>query len=292
MRLRLRLSRVDAVHITDPRAFTHLPVRTLTTVYDLIPLLDPDWNRTNREWRAYKKYLDRLGGAAGIFAISNQTASDLRQHLDIPPPPVQVAPPGVTPTTAGLESVAGPKAAAGDKYFLYIGTAERHKNLGVLFQAFAGLTELPERLILIGPWYGPNLAMLREWLRTKPELQGRVNYQGFVPDEELTRLTRGATAVVVPSRWEGFGLPVAEALAAGGVVIHSRIPVLLDVSGAAALSFDPASPEELAEGLRRLSSDRALRQGLREAGMARARSLTWGPAVERTLAMYRSQLGG
>ena len=99
MRLRLRLSRVDAVHITDPRAFSHLPVRTLTTVYDLIPLLDPDWNRTNREWRAYKKYLDRLGGAAGIFAISNQTASDLRQHLDIPPPPVQVAPPGVTPTT-------------------------------------------------------------------------------------------------------------------------------------------------------------------------------------------------
>ena len=150
--------------------------------------------------------------------------------------------------------MAGPEAAAGDKYFLYIGTAERHKNLGVLFQAFAGLTELPERLILIGPWYGPNLAMLREWLRTKPELQGRVNYQGFVPDEELTRLTRGATAVVVPSRWEGFGLPVAEALAAGGVVIHSRIPVLLDVSGAAALSFDPASPEELAEGLRRLGA--------------------------------------
>jgi glycosyltransferase involved in cell wall biosynthesis len=287
MRIRRRLSRVEVAHITDPRAFSPLPIRTLTTVYDLIPLLDPDWNRNNGDWRAYTKYLDRLRGAAGIFAISNQTAIDLRQQLNIPPPAVQVAPPGVPQPAARPETAVD---TAGSKYFLYVGSAERHKNLGVLLEAYSRVVDLPERLVMIGPWYGPNLAMLRGWLASHRELEGRVHYQGFVSDDELFHRIRGATAVVVPSRWEGFGLPAAEALAAGGVLIHSRIPVLLEVSGSAALAFDPASPDELAEGLRQLSSDAALRHRLREAGMARAGSLTWGPAVERTLAMYQSLL--
>jgi len=233
-----------------------------------------------------------LRSAAGIFAISNHPATDLRQHLNIPPPAVQIAPPGVSPDIAGAEATVAPESAPGDKYFLYVGSAERHKNLGVLLEAYAYAADLAERLVLVGPWYGSDLAMLRGWITSHPQLEGRVHYQGFVPDDELTCMIRGATAVVVPSRREGFGLPVAEALAAGGAVIHSRIPVLLEVSGTAALSFDPASPDELADGLRRLSRDGALRRRLREAGIARARSLTWGPAVEATLAMYRSQLDG
>ena len=285
MRLRWRLSSLPVVHITDPRAFIPLRAKTLTTVYDLIPLLEPEWDRTTGEWRAYVRYLERLRRASGIFAISNQTAADLSQTLNIPPPPVAVARPGVEMPPAD-----GGHADPSERYFLYVGSAERHKNLGVLLEAFARSNGLPERLILVGPWYGPNRAMLEGWLAHHPQLRGRVSYQGFVPDLQLARLIRGATALVLPSHREGFGLPVAEALAAGGVVIHSRIPVLSELSGSAALTFDPTSPAELSAGLQRLSGDEALRGRLREAGLARARSLTWQPAVETTIAIYRKQL--
>ena len=282
MRLRSRLSRASVVHITDPRALVWLGAATLTTVYDLIPLVDPQWQRTGSEWAAYQKYLARLPAAAGLFAISTQTAEDLRRELHVPPPPVYVAPPGVEIPPPG------PAAAPGEKYFLYVGSADPHKNLPVLLEAFARSTSLPERLVLVGPWYGPNVKMLDDWLRGHEGLQGRVRYQGYVPDDQLVALIRGATALALPSRQEGFGPPVAEALAAGGVVIHSRIPVLTEVSKTAALTFDPDSPQELADGLQRLSQDAGLRAALREKGLARARELTWGLTLERTIAVYRS----
>ena len=285
MRLRHRLSRVPVVHITDPRALVGLDGTTLTTVYDLIPLMDPDWQRTASDWRAYEKYLRRLPRAGGIFAISNQTAQDLRQQLHIPPPDVYLAPAGVEIPPADPGGI-----VPGEKYFLYVGSADRHKNVPVLLEAYARSTNLPERLLLVGPWYGPNVQMLSEWLRGHEVLQERVSYQGYVPDDELIRLIRGATALVLPSRQEGFGLPVAEALAAGGVVIHSRIPVLQDVSQDAALTFDADSPEELADALRRASQDAQLRTKLQALGMARARSLSWRPALETTLAVYRALL--
>lgn len=283
MRLRRRLSRAEVVHITDPRAFVALSGATLTTVYDLTPLMDPEWDRGTSDWRAYEKYLGRLRTAAGIFAISSQTAQDLRQQLNIPPPEVYLAP-------AGVEIPVIDAPAATEKYFLYVGSAERHKNLGVLLEAFARTRGLPERLVLVGPWYGPDREMLSSWKKSHPELDGRVDYQGFMPERELHTLIRDATALVLPSRWEGFGLPVAEALAAGGVVIHSRIPVLLEVSQGAALTFDPASADELAEALGRVSQDAPLRDRLRARGSARARSLSWQPALEQTLAVYRARL--
>jgi len=285
MRLRRRLSSVSVVHITDPRAATPLAARTLTTVYDLIPLLDPPTDRSTRDWRAYQRYLARLHRMQGIFAISGQTARDLQAQLRIPPPPTWIAPPGVELPPADQSPVPD-----GDPYFLYIGSPDRHKNLDVLIEGFARAANLPERLVLVGPWHGANLTMLQRLLEGHPGLAQRTSYRGFVADTELRRLIRGATAVVLPSRLEGFGLPVAEAFAAGGVVIHSRIPVLLEVSQSAALSFDPASSEELAAQMTRLSRDPGLREQLRQRGQLRARALTWRPALETTLAVYQRLL--
>ena len=282
MRIRRRLSRVSMVHITDPRAYLPLPGITLTTVYDLIPLLDPESRPRGGEGRAYRRYLDRLKRADGLFAISTQTADDLRAQLAIPPPTLWIAPPGVErpPADDGTADSAAP-------YFLYIGSPGPHKNLAVLIEAFSRTQGLPERLVLVGSWYGPNLVMLKQWLTRYGLPKGRVSYEGFVPDLELRRLIRGATAVVIPSRREGFGLPLAETLAAGGVAVHSRIAVLSEVAGPAALSFDPASPQELAEQLSRVSRDPQLRAELRALGLERAAGLSWQPTLELTLAVYR-----
>lgn len=286
MRIRAGLSPARVIHITDPRAFVPMAARTVTTVYDLIPLVDPTWDRTTSDWRAYRRYLERLRRAARLFAISKQTASDLQAHLDIPPPPVDVVLPGVVVQAAGQDE---PNEA--QPYFLYAGSADRHKNVDLLLTAFASLGDLPERLVIVGPWYAPDREMLARRLEADQRLPGRVEYAGFVSDRELSDLIRGATALVLPSRLEGFGLPVAEALAAGGVVIHSRIPVLVEVSQSAALTFEPGSVQELAEAMRRLSSDTDLRQQLRARGLERARALTWQSGLETTIAVYRALLG-
>lgn len=287
MRLRARMSSVRLVHVTDPRAFKPLRLPTLTTVYDLIPLLDPATDRSTGEYRHYRRWLRRLPGARGIFAISGQTAEDLRTHLRIPPPPVWIAPPGVSALSASrAEASRGGGAGEQGRYFLYLGSADPHKNLTTLLQAYERVTSLPERLLFAGPWYGDDLPALQRWLEVRPRLRGRVEYLGFIDDGRLPPLIRDATAVVVPSRREGFGLPVAEAMAAGGVVIHSRIPILEEVSQGAALSFDPESAEELAAAMERLSGDASLRRRLRLQGEQRARSLTWEAALATTLRAY------
>ena len=131
---------------------------------------------------------------------------------------------------------------------------------------------------------------LTEEAQPHPDLASRLEFRGFVPEADLAALIAGATAVVVPSRREGFGLPVAEGLAGNGVVIHSRIPVLLEVSDGAALTFDPESPAELADALRRVSRDAQLRQDLRQRGRRRAAALTWDSALAATLQVYRELL--
>jgi glycosyltransferase involved in cell wall biosynthesis len=103
---------------------------------------------------------------------------------------------------------------------------------------------------------------------------------------------RSATALVIPSRYEGFGLPVGEGLAAGAVVIHSRIPVLEQISAGSALTFGPDSAEELAACLRTAAGDSRLAASLRAQGAVRAAELTWDRAVAATLAAYEATLGG
>jgi alpha-1,3-rhamnosyl/mannosyltransferase len=102
---------------------------------------------------------------------------------------------------------------------------------------------------------------------------------------------RDATALVIPSLHEGFGLPVAEGLAAGAVVLHSDLSVLRETSAGAALTFAPRSIPELAACLRQAAGDSDLTESLRTRGLERARSLTWDAAVETTLAAYRAALG-
>jgi len=118
-------------------------------------------------------------------------------------------------------------------------------------------------------------------------LSGRVRHVGFVPEAELERLMAGATALVMPSRREGFGLPIGEAMARGVPVAHSDIPVLTATSAGAAVAFDPDSPADIARALTAVTSDAGLRERLRAAGTARAAELTWEGTLARTLAIYR-----
>lgn len=279
-------SGVQAVHITDPDALT--PLRShklLATVYDLIPLKEGLNVRRPVAWAGYRSYLRALKQADVLFAISQQTAADVSSLLGVPAGRIVVAPPGID-----LLPPNSPTANDARPYFLFLGGPNPNKNLLRLLDALALNPDLPEELIVAGRWLPKQIAELEAKLRAQG-MTGRVRHIGFVPSAELPNLMRQATALVIPSLDEGFGLPVGEGLAAGAVVMHSRIPVLEEVSAGNALTFDPHSSQELGERLRAVSADPRLRADLRARGRDRALNLTWDLAIESTLQAYRRVLG-
>lgn len=283
MRRRARLSPVRAVHITDPQALTPLGARKLmTTVYDLIPLKQGLDRRRFFGWAGYQMYLRALKRVDTYFAISEHTAGDLVRLLRIPPNRIVVAPPGVELPAKSLT----PRPPV-RPYFLFLGGPNPNKNLSVLLEAMAICADLHEELRIAGRWLPKQVSAL-DFELTARSLSGRVRHLGFVPDEELLDLMIGASALVVPSKDEGFGLPVGEGLAAGAAVVHSRIAVLEEISAGAALTFDPNSAEELATCLRRVAGDLELAGELRRRGIKRAAAVTWDLAFERTMAAYRA----
>jgi glycosyltransferase involved in cell wall biosynthesis len=288
MQLRAQRSRVRAVHITDPDALTRLGGRRLlTTVYDLIPLKQREVGRRGQGLitrAGYDSYLRTLKHADVLFAISEQTAADVSHLLGIARGRIKVAVPGVD-----LPPSSGSGAHQDRPYFLYVGGPNPNKNLALLLDAYESCLELSEQLLIGGHWLPKQVAALNHQLSERG-LSDRVRYIGFVPPAEIAGLMRGATAMVIPSLEEGFGLPVAEGLAAGAVVLHSRLPVLEETSRGAALTFDPASAADLAGCLLRAARDSALAGSLRVRGQQRAMALTWVDAVATTLAVYRNVL--
>lgn len=283
MKRRTRTSAVRAVHITDPDALTPLNGRRLfSTVYDLIPLKEGIRRRRFVTWAGYQSYLRALRHTDTLFAISGQTARDLQQMLHLPADRIVVAPPGIDqPAEDDRQPIRN------RPYFLFVGGPNPNKNLAVLLEAMAICRVLPEELVIVGHWLPKQTAVTQDRVQTLG-LADRVRHLGFVPAAELWALMKHATALVIPSVDEGFGLPVGEGLAAGTVVVHSRIPVLEETSAGAALTFDPRSADELATCLRSVSGDSRLRLELRARGAKRAHELTWNAAVERTLVIYRA----
>jgi glycosyltransferase involved in cell wall biosynthesis len=285
MKMQALRRQARAVHITDPDALTRLRGRWLmTTVYDLIPLRLGIPRRRLIGWAGYRTYIRALKHVDVYLAISQQTAADLVHLLDVSLDRIAVAPPGID-----LVSSTEPGVKSGRPYFLYLGGPNPNKNLSVLLDAMARCGELPEELLVAGHWLPSQLGRLEGQLEDLG-LRGRARAVGFVPETRLVSMMRDATALVMPSRLEGFGLPVGEGLAAGAVVIHSKIPVLEETSRGAALTFDPSSPEDLADCLRKASRDPASMKDLRRLALERSRELTWDGAVATTLAAYRDVL--
>jgi glycosyltransferase involved in cell wall biosynthesis len=285
MKWRSSLSTTRAVHVTDPDALTSLRGRQLmATVYDLIPLTEGVSPRRPITWVGYRLYLHSLRNVRTLFAISQQTADDVVKLLEVPAARIVVATPGIDLPIGGDEPTSNSRP-----YFLFLGGPNPNKNLSILLDAMAICTDLQQELRIAGHWLPQQVAALDSVLNMRG-LSDRARFVGFVPGAALPSLMKHATALVVPSRMEGFGLPVGEGLAAGAVVVHSRIPVLAETSAGAALMFDPSSAGELAACLRRVATDEVLSGDLRRRGLQRAIDLTWDAAVERTLAAYKAVL--
>jgi glycosyltransferase involved in cell wall biosynthesis len=213
-----------------------------------------------------------------IVAVSNATRDDLVRWYRLPPSRVRAIPSGVDPHFFPLAA-----RREVEPFLLAVSTLHPHKNLDGLLRAFAIFREShPEyRLIVSGihGFYSPELHALRESL----QLAGSVEFPGWIPREDLYDLYRRAAAFLYPSFFEGFGLPVLEALAAGVPTACSSIAPLNEIAGEAALKFDPRDPAAIAGAMCRLIDDEPLREQLAAAGPLRAAQFDWRTTARRTL---------
>jgi glycosyltransferase involved in cell wall biosynthesis len=265
---RARRDGMHVLHCPTQRAPTRSRVPLVVTFHDLAVLRHPEtfnrWTRTYSRWA-----LPRVARAATrVIAVSEFTRRELQELLDVPAEKVHVI-----PNAVGEPFTAGGEAAAGD-YVLAVSTLEPRKNLPRLVEGYrrAGLNGLPLLVAGASGWGG-----------VRVEGQG-VRWLGEVGDEELARLYRGARAVAYVSLYEGFGLPVLEAMACGAPVVAARNGALEEVSGGAAVLVDPLDPDAIAAGLHE-AIDR--REELRPLGLARARVFDWGKVARETVAVYR-----
>jgi len=289
-----RAHHLDVLHTPSYRRMLwSRPCALVATIHDLAPFHVPakyDWKRMFYG-RAVARRLARRQHQ--IIAISQTTADDLAKYFG-QTENVTVVPNGVdlqrfSPGPPGVaRAVVAQRFGLHDPYFLYVARLEHPgKNHIRLIQAFNELkSERPMnwRLVLAGSdWRGADA--IHAAVRQSP-FANEINCLGFVPDDDLPFLYRGAEVVVCPSLYEGFGLPVLEAMACARPVISSNRGALAEVAGSAAILFDPEDPSALKRQLARLTGDDSLRKELSVAGLAQARKFDWQTTAKRTIETY------
>jgi glycosyltransferase involved in cell wall biosynthesis len=286
------LSRCDLIHATNPAAIPPASTgqRLVVTVHDLaferFPQMFP------RSWRwLYRSGLRAaVKRADAILTPSRATADDLLARM-----PARADRVHVVPLAASLPSLGGEPSRAADRlgiprpYVLFVGTLEPRKNLVRLVRAYrkANGAPLSHALVLAGPLGWRSEELEDEVALTGP---GTIVRTGPLDGADLDALYRDAAAFVYPSLFEGFGLPVLEAMGRGVPTIASDIPPIREVAGEAALLVDPRSEDDLAAAIERVLRDETLAADLRRRGPARASAFSWNATAEGTLAVYRKVL--
>jgi glycosyltransferase involved in cell wall biosynthesis len=288
-----RQARLDALHALAFVAPALAPCRTIVTVYDLSFLHYPAYFRL-----ANRLYLQTFTGpscrrAAHVIAISRSTKDDVVRQFGLPPERVSVVYPGCEPQYRPLPpaQVEAFRQARGlpPKFILYLGTLEPRKNVAALVRAFTAARRPGLKLVLAGAegWLFDDLYRTIE----QSGLAGDVILPGYVPAEDKPLWYNAAHLFVYPSEYEGFGLPVLEALACGVPVVAADTSSLPEVAGSAACLVPPRDPAALAEALDALLADAPRRAELAAAGPAQAARFSWPEAAARTAAVYRRVTG-
>jgi len=259
----------DVLHFSD---WMYPPQRggaRATTIHDLVPLHHPEWTTPRTRSMHRRKYRNAAETCDVVFVNSEFTGRDVIETLGIADERVRVAP----PAAKDVFRAEGPAADLGAPYILTVATLEPRKNLQALVQAHR-LLDGDLLLAVVGA----------EGWGEQPLLDDpRIRRLGYVSDEELAGLYRGADVAVYPSRFEGFGIPVLEAMACGVPVVVSSHESLDEASGQAAVRADPDDPAAIAAAIERALVER---EQLVPTGLAHSQSFSWRAVGETFLRAY------
>jgi glycosyltransferase involved in cell wall biosynthesis len=261
----------DVLHFSD---WMYPPQRAgvrATTIHDLVPLHHPEWTTARTRSMHGRKYRNAAATCDVVFVNSAYTGRDVAESLGVPADRIRVARPAPK-TVYGVE---GEAADLGSPYVLTVATLEPRKNLQVLVDAHRLLQDGLTLAVVGGEGWGEQPLLDAPGIRRL----------GFVSDVELARLYRGAAAVAYPSRFEGFGIPVIEAMACGAPVVVSAHESLDEASGTAALRADPEDPAAFAEGVRRAIAERDRLVAL---GLEHVKEFSWRAVGETFLRGYEA----
>lgn len=272
------------------------PTRVVVTIHDLIHLLFPEFLPHPMAFAYARLMLRRaVRRADRVLTVSRATATDLELHLGVDRSRITVTWNGVDERfrsrLAPQELHSGLAPLGLDPgYFLFLGNPKPHKNLERVLRAFARVPAAGRRLVVAGAPESGAVADEIAGLAQELRLGDRLTLLGRLPDECLPALVQGAVALVFPSLYEGFGLPLAEAMAAGTPVVASTTAALAEIAGGAAELVDPLDVAAIAGAMARLAGDPARRRELAELGRARSEAFRWESTAAETLAVYRDLL--
>jgi alpha-1,3-rhamnosyl/mannosyltransferase len=265
------VGRFDALHFSDWMYPPQCGGVRATTIHDLVPLHHPDWTTARTRSMHNRKYRNAATTCDVVFVNSEYTGRDVIETLRISADRVFVA----HPAAKGVFRTDGPTADLGASYVLTVATLEPRKNLQALVEAHR----------LLGGDLLLAVVGAEGWGEQPLLADARIRRLGYVSDEELARLYRGAAVAVYPSRYEGFGIPVIEAMACGVPIVVSSHESLDEASGHAAVRADPDDPGAIAAAIERALAER---ERLVTAGLEHSRSFTWRAVGETFLRGYEA----
>ncbi len=274
-----RADDVDLIHYfhpVSPLRPTGRPV--IVTSHDAIAWVLPGYSLPFVYDRLSRR---AIRNASHILAVSQDTKEDLHRALEVP----------LKKMTVVHEAAAVPPCRAVKKqpYWMFVGGTERRKNLQTVLEAFAEGDFPGMRLKVFGAAYDSPIHQSAEQLLSilSPKQRQRVDMMGLVDNVKLDQPYRKAWALLFPSRYEGFGLPVLEAMGRGTPVVTSNVSSLPEVAGGAALLVDPDDPHTLCRDMQRIYSNAKLRKELAAAGLRNAKQFTWQRTARETIKVYK-----
>ncbi|GIK57814.1 MAG: glycosyltransferase family 4 protein [Chloroflexi bacterium] len=282
------------LHLLHSMAFVaplFSPCPAVITVYDLSFLHFPDRFPASQRWYLTSQTRRSCRRARRVITISESGRQDVHRFFGVPLSRIDVVVPGVDEMYRPypVEVVNRFRAEKGHgRYLLHVGTLQPRKNIPTLLEAFARLAEPDLSLVLIGGkgWLYDEIFARVQTL----ELTKRVHFTGYVPDEELPLWYNAAELLVLPSVYEGFGLPALEAMACGTPVVAANSSSLPEAVGNAGLLFAPMDVAELVERLTAVCHDPQLSAKMRALGLAHAAQFSWERAGRETAVVYRAAM--
>ncbi len=266
----------------------------VVAVFDITFKVHPEWFSRDKRMKFDTIFWRKVASSEAIITSSEYSKRDLMAYLDIPPERIRVVYPGVEGKfhprreETGLDAVRA-KYGLGDVFVLCVGALHTRRNLPRLTQALARVERGAGRsvdLLVVGSQAPFSPPVDVPGLASQAGLQGRAIVVDYVSEEDLVLLYNACTLLAYPSLYEGFGLPVLEAMACGTPVVCSNVTSIPEVAGEAALYFDPENVDDMVDALGRALTDSALRERLVKAGIRRATKFSWRQAAGELLALF------